>query len=149
VQVANHGCFGHHEAGVAHSSIHHYLSSGSSGAAAAYHQRPVVAVQRDVLLRACSSRLLPHVLTYRNKSLLVSAGLSNELAYFRATCVMFTNNFALCGVLNLCIYMGKSPVYTFELSEKSDFQLSTTKPDNIDHLIIETVQIWSFEWFQT
>jgi hypothetical protein len=36
----------------------------------------------------------------------------------------------------------ESPIYTRELSQKSDFQLSTTKPDNIDHPTVETGQIW-------
>ena len=30
----------------------------------------------------------------------------------------------------LCYYKGKSPIFTLELSQKSDFQRSTTKPDN-------------------
>jgi hypothetical protein len=38
---------------------------------------------------------------------------------------------------------GKNPVYVLELAQKSNFQPSTTKSDNIDHLTIETVQIFS------
>ena len=48
---------------------------------------------------------------------------------------------------NIVIFIGKSPVYTFELSQKSDFQPLTTKSDNIDHPIIKTGQIWPLEWF--
>ena len=36
----------------------------------------------------------------------------------------------------------KSPVYTLQLSQKSDFQPSTTKPDNIGHSTVKTGQIW-------
>ena len=42
---------------------------------------------------------------------------------------------------------GRSPNYTLELSQKSDFQLSTTKPNNIDHPTVETGQIWPLGWF--
>jgi len=31
------------------------------------------------------------------------------------------------------LYQGKSPVYTLQLSQKSDFQPSNMKPDNIGH----------------
>ena len=34
--------------------------------------------------------------------------------------------------------LGKSPVYTLQLSQKSDFQPSTTKPDNIGHPAVKT-----------
>jgi len=33
--------------------------------------------------------------------------------------------------------IGKNPNYTLELSQKSDFQPSTTKPNNISHPTIE------------
>jgi len=33
---------------------------------------------------------------------------------------------------------GKSPIFTLELSQKSDFQPSTTKPDNIGHPTVKT-----------
>ena len=49
---------------------------------------------------------------------------------------------------NLCLFVptlvfftGKSPIFTLELSQKSDFQPSTTKPDNIDHPTVKTEQI--------
>ena len=35
----------------------------------------------------------------------------------------------------------KSLIFTLELSQKSDFQPSTTKPDNIGHPTIKTEQI--------
>ena len=41
----------------------------------------------------------------------------------------------------------RSPNYTLELSQKSNFQPSTTKPDNIDHPTAETGQIWPLGWF--
>jgi hypothetical protein len=41
----------------------------------------------------------------------------------------------------------KNPIFTLELSQKSDFQPSTTKLDNIGHSIIKTRQIWTLEWF--
>ena len=45
-------------------------------------------------------------------------------------------------------YVGrKSPVYTLQLSQKSDFQLSTTKSDNIGHPTVKTGQIWPLGWF--
>jgi hypothetical protein len=37
--------------------------------------------------------------------------------------------------------LGKSLLYTLELSQKSDFQHLTTKPDNKNHPTIETSQI--------
>ena len=40
-----------------------------------------------------------------------------------------------------------SPNYTLELSQKSDFQPATIKPDNIGHLTVKTGQIWPFGWF--
>ena len=36
---------------------------------------------------------------------------------------------------------GKSPIFTLELSQKSDFQPSTTKSKNIDHPTVKTGQI--------
>ena len=87
-QVANHGrSFGHNEVGVAHAhSIHHCVPSGSSGGAAAYHQRAVVAVQRSEMCSSLPQHLqlqvitLPHVITYQKKSLivLVAGLLSND-----------------------------------------------------------------------
>ena len=47
----------------------------------------------------------------------------------------------------MCKKWGESPNYTLELSQKSDFQPSTTKPDNGDHPTIETGQIWTLRWF--
>ena len=35
-------------------------------------------------------------------------------------------------------FLGKSPVYTLELSQKSGFQPSTTKPDSKGHPTVET-----------
>jgi hypothetical protein len=35
----------------------------------------------------------------------------------------------------------KNPVYTVELSQKSDFQSSTTKPDNEGHPTAKTEQV--------
>ena len=47
-----------------------------------------------------------------------------------------------------CPYIeGKNPIFTFELLQKFDFQLSTTKSDNIGHLTIKTGQIWPLGWF--
>ena len=43
---------------------------------------------------------------------------------------------------------GKSPVYTLQLSQKSDFQFLTIKPDNIGHPTIKTGQIWPFGGFE-
>ena len=40
------------------------------------------------------------------------------------------------------LLLGKSPVYTLQLSQKSDFQPLTTKPDNIGHPTVKTGQIW-------
>ena len=45
-------------------------------------------------------------------------------------------------------FKGKSPVYTLQLSQKSDFQPSTTKSDNIGHPTIEIGQIWPLGGFQ-
>ena len=44
-------------------------------------------------------------------------------------------------------YFGKNSVYTHELSQKSDFQSSTIKPDN-GGPTVETRQVWPLEWFQ-
>jgi len=41
-----------------------------------------------------------------------------------------------------CLYVGRSSNYTLELSQKSDFQPSTIKSDNIDHPTVQTEQIW-------
>ena len=43
---------------------------------------------------------------------------------------------------------GKSSIFTLELSQKSDFQPSTTKPDNIGHPTIKTGQIWPLSGFK-
>ena len=48
---------------------------------------------------------------------------------------------------NLSQKKGKSPIFTLEISQKSDFQHSTMKPDNIDHPTIKTGQIWPLGWF--
>ena len=42
---------------------------------------------------------------------------------------------------------GKSPVYTLQLSQKSNFQPSTTKPDNAGHPTVKTGQIWLLKLF--
>ena len=42
----------------------------------------------------------------------------------------------------------KSPIFTLELSQKSDFQPSTTKPDNIGHPTVKTGQIWLLGGFE-
>ena len=47
----------------------------------------------------------------------------------------------------IVLVKGKSPIFTLELSLKSDFQPSTTKPDNIDHPTVKTGQIWPLGWF--
>lgn len=36
---------------------------------------------------------------------------------------------------------GKTPIYTLELSQKSNFEPLTTKPNNRDHPTVETRQI--------
>ena len=38
-------------------------------------------------------------------------------------------------------------VLHLELSQKSDFQPLTTKPENKNHPTVETGQIWPFRWF--
>ena len=43
--------------------------------------------------------------------------------------------------LSIPYSFGKSMVYILELSQKSDFQPSTTKLDNIGHPTVETNQI--------
>ena len=48
---------------------------------------------------------------------------------------------------NLAFPLYKSPVYTLQLSEKFNFQPSTTKPDSIGHPTIKTGQIWPLGWF--
>ena len=48
-------------------------------------------------------------------------------------------------VLYLALLKGKSPNYSIELSQKSDFQLSTTKSNNIGHPTVKTGQIWTLE----
>ena len=47
-----------------------------------------------------------------------------------------------------CLKKGKSPVYTLQLSKKSDFQFLTIKPDNIGHPTIKTGQIWPLGGFE-
>ena len=44
-------------------------------------------------------------------------------------------------------FFKKNHVCTLQLSQKSDFQSSTTKPDNICHPTVKTGQIWPLEWF--
>ena len=44
--------------------------------------------------------------------------------------------------------LGKSSIFTLKLSQKSDFQPSTTKPNNISHPTIKTRQIWPLWWFR-
>ena len=41
----------------------------------------------------------------------------------------------------------KNLIFTLELSQKSDFQHSTTKSDNIGHPTVKTGQIWPLRWF--
>ena len=36
----------------------------------------------------------------------------------------------------------KNLIYTLELTQKSNFQPSTTKPDDKDHPTVKTMQIW-------
>jgi len=43
---------------------------------------------------------------------------------------------------------GLSPVYTLQLAQKSYFQPSTTKSDNIGHLTFKTGQIWPLGGFE-
>jgi len=45
------------------------------------------------------------------------------------------------------LIIGKSPIFTLELSQKFDFQPSTTKPANIGHPTVKTGQIWPLGWF--
>jgi hypothetical protein len=54
-----------------------------------------------------------------------------------------TNTHKIQNHINKCSVQkkGRSPNYTFELSQKSDFQRSTTKTDNICHPIVQTEQI--------
>ena len=42
----------------------------------------------------------------------------------------------------------KSPVYTLQLSQKSNFQPSTMKPNNIGHPTVKTGQIWPLGGFE-
>ena len=44
--------------------------------------------------------------------------------------------------------LGKSRVYTLELSQKPDFQPSTIKLDKRGHPTVETGQIWPLGWFR-
>ena len=54
----------------------------------------------------------------------------------------YFNNFTCSIDLRALSYIiGKSPVYTLQLSQKSDFQLLTTKSKNIGHPTIKTGQI--------
>ena len=46
------------------------------------------------------------------------------------------------------LILERSPNYTLELSQKSNFQPSTTKPDNIGHPIVDTGKIWTLGGFQ-
>ena len=43
--------------------------------------------------------------------------------------------------------LGKSSIFTVELSQKSESEPSTTKSDNIGHPIVKTGQIWPLGWF--
>ena len=47
-----------------------------------------------------------------------------------------------CTIKILSLYLEKSSNYAFKLSQKSNFQPSTTKPDNIGYPTVETGQIW-------
>ena len=42
----------------------------------------------------------------------------------------------------------KNLIFTLELSQKSDFELSIIKSDNIGHPTIKTGQIWSLGGFE-
>ena len=46
------------------------------------------------------------------------------------------------------LFFLESPNYTLELSQKSDFQPSTTKPDNIGYPTVKTGQIWPLGGFE-
>ena len=54
----------------------------------------------------------------------------------------------LCYKSFFLLFNGKSSVYTLQLSQKSAFQSSTTKPDNGGHSTIETGYVRPVEWFQ-
>jgi len=56
--------------------------------------------------------------------------------------------FENAGVIILYILIGRSPFYSYELSQKSDFQSLTTKLDNIGHPTVKTVQIGPWGGFQ-
>ena len=50
--------------------------------------------------------------------------------------IVMRTKYVIIGRKNL----GKSPIFTLELSQKSDFQPSTTKPDNIGHPTVKIGQ---------
>ena len=57
------------------------------------------------------------------------------------------SNFFCTSSSSSVIYVRKSPVYTLQLLQKSDFQLSTTKSDNTGHPTVKTGKIWPLGWF--
>ena len=50
-----------------------------------------------------------------------------------------------CCIVGLAVLI--SPIFTLELLQKSDFQPSTTKPDNLGYPTVKTGQIWPSGWF--
>ena len=53
-----------------------------------------------------------------------------------------------CGRDTSELYLGKSPIFTLELLQKSNFQPSTIKSDNIGHPTVKTGQIWPLDGFE-
>ena len=51
-------------------------------------------------------------------------------------------------IILFVLYFFVCPIFTLELSKKSDFQPSTTKPDNIGHRTVKTGQIWPLGGFE-
>jgi len=50
--------------------------------------------------------------------------------------------------MGIHLVIGKSPIFTLELPQKSDFQPLTTKPNNIGHSTVKTWQIWPLGGFE-
>ena len=55
--------------------------------------------------------------------------------------------YSLSAFYAIVFFFLRSPVYTLQLSQKSDFQPSTIKSDNIGHPTVKTGQICPLGWF--
>ena len=61
---------------------------------------------------------------------------------------VLTRWFSACSTAQFFFFLGKNSVYTLQLSQKSDFQPSTTKPDNMSHQLSKSGEFGPWGGFE-